>query len=161
MFITLACTQVTDEGRERVKVIKELLDLHERKEIEIIASTMAMVEFRPYQGGQAHDPVLARFVDNLFNSADILLYGLTPQIALLARKLGEENPAITPVDAAHIATAVFAKADVLFTFDGDVKLQRRRPKHMIANTGKFGTPPLKISAPYVDFGPLFDPKPAE
>ncbi len=159
MFITLAFQQVTDEGCKRVKVIKELLDLHEQKKIEIVVSTMAIVEFRPYQGAQAHNPALARIVDDLFNSTDILLYGLTPQIAMLAREIGEMHPAILPADAVHIATAIFAKADVLFTFDGGGK--RRRPKGMIANSGKIGAPTLKISPPYVDFGPLLDPRPAE
>lgn len=149
MFISLATN--VDEGR--VKIIKELLDLHEKKQIEIIVSTMAIVEFRPYQGQAPHTET-AKIVDDLFNSTDILLYGLTPDIASMARDIGEKHPALTPTDTIHIATAIVAKADVLFTFDGGGK--RRRQKSMILNTGKFGTPSLKISEPYVDLGPMFD-----
>lgn len=155
MFITLASQQVTVEGCKRLKVIKELLGLHDQKNIEIIVSTMVIAEFRPYSHGASPDPALAQIVDDLFNSTDILLYGLTPGIAAMAREIGEKNRNITPTDAVHIATAVFADADVLFTFDGGGK--RRKQKHMIANSEKFGTPPLKISAPYVDLGgPLFN-----
>lgn len=154
MFITLVTRQETKEGHKRVEKIQELLGLHEQKKIEIAISTMAIVEFRPYQEGVPHDPAAAKIVDDLFNSTDILLYGLTPGIAAMARDIGEKHPAITPTDAIHIATAIVANADVLFTFDGVGK--RRRPKSMIANTGKIGNPPLKISEPYVDLGPLLD-----
>jgi predicted nucleic acid-binding protein len=157
MFISLVTKPKTDEGSKRVEKIKELLALHEQKKIEIVVSTMAIVEFRPYQDQASHDPALVQFVDALFNSTDIELYGLTPGIAALAREIGEKQHALTPTDTIHIATAVIAKADVLFTFDGDGKIgKRRRQKEMIANDGKFGTPPLKISAPYVDFGPMFE-----
>ena len=157
MFISLATKPANDEARKRVEIIKELLDLHKQKQIEIVVSTMAIVEFRPYQEQAQHDPELAKFVDNLFNSTDILLYGLTPAIAAMARDLGERNPSLTPVDTVHIATAIVAKADVLFTFDGAGK--KRKPKYMIANSEKFGTPPLMISAPFVDFGPLMNRQP--
>jgi hypothetical protein len=90
-------------------------------------------------------------------STDIFLYDVTPGIAAMAREIGEKQHALTPTDTVHIATAIFAKADVLFTFDGDGKIgKRRRQKEMIANTGEFGTPPLRISTPFVDLGPLLD-----
>jgi len=150
MFISL----VTNVDPERVRTIKELLNLHEQQRIEIVVSTMAIVEFRPYQAGMSIDAAAAKAVDDLFNSTDILLYSLTPDIALMAREIGEKHPSINPTDSIHIATAIVAKADVLFTFDGGGK--KRRPRHMIANTGRIGTPPLKISEPFVDFGPLID-----
>jgi len=154
MFISLATKQTTDERRKRVEKIKELLALHEQKKIEIAISTMAIVEFRPYQDAASHDPANVKRIEELFNSTDITLYDLTPGIAAMAREIGEKNHALTPTDSIHIATAIFAKADVLFTFDGVGK--RRRQKDMIANTEKFGNPPLKISEPYVDLGPLID-----
>lgn len=154
MFITFVTEQTTEEGRERVEKIKELLALHEQKKIELVVSTMAIVEFRPYQEGVLYDPEAAKIVDGLFNSTDIDPYALTPGIAAMAREIGEKHPKLTPTDAIHIATAIVAKADVLFTFDGGGK--RRRPKQMITNSGKIGTPPLKISEPYVDLGPLVD-----
>ncbi len=154
MFISLATKQTTEEGHERVEKIKALLTLHEQKKIELVISTMAIVEFRPYQDGVAHDPATAKIVDDLFNSTDIALYGLTPGIAAMAREIGEKHPRLTPTDTIHIATAVIANVDVLFTFDGGGK--RRRPKQMITNSGKIGNPPLKIAEPYVDLGPMFD-----
>ncbi len=155
MFISLA----TDIDEDRVKTIKELLALHEKGQIEIVASAMAIAEFRPYQGQAAHTET-AKVVDDLFNSTDIFLYAVTPDIASLARDIGEKHPALTPTDAIHIATAITAKADVLFTFDGAGKIgKRRRQKEMIANTGRIGHPPLKISEPYVDLGPIFDEQP--
>lgn len=35
----------------------------------------------------------------------------------MARDIGEKNPSLTPADTVHIATAIVAKADVLFTLD--------------------------------------------
>ena len=159
MFISLATEPANEEAHRRVEIIKELLGLFEQKKIEIVVSTMAIVEFRPYQEQSPHDPGLATFVDNLFNSTDILLYGLTPAIAAMARDIGEKNPSLTPADTVHIATAIVAKADVLFIFDGAGK--RRKPKHMIANSERFGTPPLMIAEPFVDFGPLMKKQPAD
>ncbi len=157
MFITLATKQSTEEGRKRVETINELLSLFEKKQIEIVMSTMAIVEFRPYPERELHDPTTATIVDDLFNSTDIFPYAVTPDIAAMAREIGEKHHRLTPTDTIHIATAIVAKADVLFTFDGAKKIgNRRRQKDMIMNSGKIGTPPMKIAEPFVDLGPMFD-----
>jgi len=60
------------------------------------------------------------------------------------------------MDSLHIASAIHAKADVLFTLDGvrDSK-GRRRNRDLTEFSGKIGNPPLTIEGPFIDIGPLF------
>jgi len=78
---------------------------------------------------------------------------LTPSIAEQAQKMGKEFPALSPFDCVHIATAIAAEAKVLFTFDGAGK--RRRQTRMIEYSGKIGNPPILITTPLIDWGPLY------
>ena len=57
-------------------------------------------------------------------------------------------------DAIHVATALEAKADVLFTYDG---LKKDAPiSGLLRLNGQMGNPPLRIEVPRVRLGPLFD-----
>lgn len=92
----------------------------------------------------------------LFESDRIDLWAVTPHIAAEAARIGYENPSVTPTDCVHIATAIEATADVLFTFDGSGTTKRRKQGAMIALSGSVGDPPLRIREPSVSHGPLFD-----
>jgi hypothetical protein len=82
----------------------------------------------------------------------VLVYRvLTDRTALSAADIGNTYPSLTPGDCVHIATAIEARADVLFTYDGAG--QRRRPNEMLRYDTLIGTPPLRIMEP-------FDPWPA-
>ena len=45
---------------------------------------------------------------------------LTPRIAERAAEIGDTFPRLLPPDCVHIATAIEAEADVLFTYEGRV-----------------------------------------
>ena len=97
------------------------------------------------------DDTERRRVADLFAS-DVLVYRvLTDRTALSAADIGNTYPSLTPGDCVHIATAIEARADVLFTYDGAG--QRRRPNEMLRYDTMIGTPPLRIMEP-------FDPWPA-
>lgn len=162
VFISLLTAQVP----ERVKVIRALLDNHKEGKFQIVLSTFAIAEVRKFrvpgatgpvpgeEGGEATAPVdevEQRRIADLFAS-DVLVYrALTDRTALLAADIGNTYPSLLPGDCVHIATALDAKADVLFTYDGAG--QRRRPDEMLRYDKKIGSPPLRIMEP-------FDPWPA-
>jgi predicted nucleic acid-binding protein len=161
VFISL----LTDQVPERVKVIRALLDHHKEGRLQIVVSTFAIAEVRAFRvpgsvgpaRGQEGSEATASFdeaerqrVADLFAS-DLLVYrALTDRTALSAAEIGNTYPSLLPGDCAHIATAIEAKADVLFTYDGG---QRRRPDTMLRYDKMIGTPPLRIMEP-------FDPWPA-
>lgn len=102
----------------------------------------------------AYHPEHLRRVRNLFNSLELEIRVLTPRIAERAAETGDTFPRLLPADCVHIATAIEAGADVLFTYDGAG--QRRRPADMIRYDRRIGDG-LRIMQPFVPTGPLFDP----
>jgi hypothetical protein len=52
---------------------------------------------------------------------------------------------LKPVDAIHLACAIHAKVDELFTYDGD-----GREKGLLDLDNKVGIPPLKVKYPHFD-----------
>jgi predicted nucleic acid-binding protein len=151
MFISL----LTGSDPDRVQVIRELLDLNRRGAIRIVASTFTIAEVRPHPNDRGLPLDEFETAQQLFESDRLDLWVLTPRIAAAAARLGFENPSVTPTDCVHIATAIEAKAGVLFTFDG-AGTKRRKPGAMIALSGLVGDPPLRIREPIVTHGPLFD-----
>ena len=164
LFISyLTATEV-----DRVEIIQGLLDQHERSGIEIIISSFAIAEVRsiPVEGATtptddegavetvAYHPDHLRRVMNLFNSLELEIRVLTPRIAERAAEIGDRFPRLLPPDCVHIATAIEAEADVLFTYDGAG--QRRRPGAMLRYDWRIGDG-LRIMEPFVPTGPLFDP----
>ena len=93
-------------------------------------------------------------LEHLFNSLELEIRVLTPRIAERAAEIGDTFPRLLPADCVHIATAIEAGADVLFTYDGAG--QRRRPADMIRYDRRIGDG-LRIMQPFVPTGPLFDP----
>ncbi len=169
MFISL----LTAKEPERVRTILGLLDQHDKNGITIIVSTMVVAEVRriPRPGAKGpapaeednvvttpYDPKYLDQVRELFKSPDLDYRVPTPSIVELARDIGDQFPKLLPVDCVHIATALEAKADVLFTWDG-AGVQRRRPDAMLRYDKRIGNPPLRIMEPFVPSGEMFDPKP--
>ena len=164
LFVSyLAGTEV-----DRVEIIQGLLEQYERGGIEIIISTFAIAEVRsiPVEGATTppndegavetveYHPEHLQRVRNLFKSLELEIRVLTPRIAERAAEIGDTFPRLLPADCVHIATAIEAEADVLFTYDGVG--QRRRPADMIRYDQRIGDG-LRIMQPFVPTGPLFDP----
>lgn len=164
LFISyLAGTEI-----DRVETIQALLEQHERSGIEIIVSSFAIAEVRriavegattPHNDEGAVETVVyhpdhLRRVRNLFISLELEIRVLTPRIAERAAEIGDTFPRLLPPDCVHIATAIEAEADVLFTYDGAG--QRRRPGAMLRYDRRMGNG-LRIMKPFVPTGPFFDP----
>lgn len=152
----------------RVDTIHRLLEQHERNGTEIIISSFVIAEVRrigvadattpPDDEGAvetvAYHPEHLRRVRSLFNSLELEIRVLTPRIAERAAEIGDTFPRLLPPDCVHIATAIEAEADVLFTYDGAG--QRRRTGAMLRYDRRVGDG-LRIMQPFVPTGPLFDP----
>ncbi len=155
LFISLLIKE-----KDRATTIEKLLDRQERGHLVITISTLVIAEVRPDELNPDLDPMQYKRIQELFNSDRLDYRAVTPAIAERAREIGVQHPKLLPPDCIHIATALAAKAAVLFTFDG-VGPKRRRPGEMVRFNGLFGNPPLKICAPYVEEGPLFDAQKAQ
>ena len=164
LFVSyLAGTEV-----DRVEIIQGLLEQYERGGIEIIISTFAIAEVRsiPVEGATTppndegavetveYHPEHLQRVRNLFKSLELEIRVLTPRIAERAAEIGDTFPRLLPADCVHIATAIEAGVDVLFTYDGAG--QRRRPADMLRYDRRIGDG-LRIMQPFVPTGLLFDP----
>jgi predicted nucleic acid-binding protein len=152
MFISL----LTGKDPTRVAVIKELCELEADESIRIVTSTFSRAEVRPHSGYADFDADQVKSVEAILNSGRVDWRPVTPFIAEEAMRIGQSHPDLLPADCVHIASAVAAKASVLFTFDGE-GAKRRKPSKMLHWDDKIGTPPLRIHEPFVPKGPLFDP----
>ena len=165
---SLFLSYLTGTETERVEVIQGLLEQYERNGIEIIISSFAIAEVRsiPVVGATtppddegavetvAYDPQHLRQVRDIFTSPQLEIRVLTPRIAERAAEIGDTFPRLLPPDCVHIATAIEAGADVLFTYDGVG--QRRRTGAMLRYDRRIGDS-LRIMEPFIPTGPLFDP----
>ena len=118
----------------------------------VVGSTLILTEVRP---SRSATPETERVISALFD-ADwpfLQFYAVTRSIALLARNLAMEHQGLTNPDAIHIATALFARADVLYTFDGARESQQRRSGGLLRLDGRCGNPPLRIEEPKMDEEP--------
>jgi predicted nucleic acid-binding protein len=157
MFITL----VMGVEADRCDVIRSLLASYDEQKLQIVVSTFAIAEVRSYrkpdtpgpepgaEGSAATLPVVAEpaeVVRRMFESDQLIIRAVTPRIADMAADLGNRYPDLLPGDCVHIATAMDADVDVLFTYDGVGR--RRRPNSMLRYDGKIGDPPLSIKEPW-------------
>ena len=121
MFISL----LNGENQDRVKIIRDLLQLNKNGALRIATSTFTIAEVRPHANDRGLPIDEFETALQLFESDRLELWTVTEKIAAEAARIGFENPSVTPTDAIHIATAIAAKADVLFTFDGGGTKRRR------------------------------------
>ncbi len=152
MFISL----LTGKHPQRVATIQELCDREEKGNLTIVTSTFTRAEVRPHPRYEGFDADQVKKVEALLNSGRIDWRPVTPFIAKEAARLGQDHPDLLPADCVHIATALEAKADILFTFDGE-NAGRRRPEKMLYYDDTLGTPTLRIYKPFAPMGPMMDP----
>ena len=161
---------VTDQDEARASIVEGLLEGYDHSGIEIVISSLVIAEVRsvprPGVGTPADEqstpvqpisPEQAQRVRTMFESDQLELRVLTPRIAQRAADIGNEYPRLLPPDCVHIATALEADVDVLFTWDGGGR--RRRPGDMLRYDGRIDG--LAIREPFVPLGPMFDPRPAD
>jgi hypothetical protein len=127
-----------------------------RPAITILVSPIVIAEVRPHERYEADRS--SRIEEMFeFDRPYMESFATTTTIARLAREIGLDQPGLTVLDTLHVATAIIAKADVLFTYDGDKeKGRRRRSGDLLKYDGLLGRPPLKIQVPWVYSGPMDD-----
>lgn len=116
-----------------------VLALCERREAEIVTSTLTIAEVLMLRPKDALPRERRDKVRSLFAKEYIHTVPLIRRIAEAAQDLYWDY-GIAPKDAAHVATAIAARAEVLNTFD----------KGLIGKSGQIGSPPLQIAQPFVD-----------
>ncbi len=83
----------------------------EAHRITIVMSTLVLAEFAP------QDPDVNNLVDRYLQRSSFILVNLSRAIAVRAKTLVEKYSGLRGADAVHIATALYAGADVFHTTD--------------------------------------------
>jgi predicted nucleic acid-binding protein len=97
-----------------------------------------------------------KMILEFFENPFISVRPLDRQIGEMACQFTCTHSPLTGSDAIHVATAIVAKVDALYTWD--VKKGRKR-RGLLIHDGKIGTPPLRIQTPPDPRqGTLFDEK---
>ena len=101
------------------------------------------VEIEPGVSPLPMPPKVEEQIATLFDEPYVVLIPLDPARAQEARDLRRRVPWLKTADAIHVASAVYAQADVLHTFDG----AGGQPRRMLQLDGMVGNPPLAIMVP--------------
>lgn len=107
---------IRDE-KNRGAIVRQVLDAAEKEQIQIVASTFVAAEVIRMKGESAPlSPDRESKIEAILRSDRILWVELDLTLALEARKLSRTH-GLKPGDAVHLASAMRAKADVLFRYD--------------------------------------------
>ncbi|MEA5553784.1 PIN domain-containing protein [Anabaena cylindrica UHCC 0172] len=125
---------------DKIKECLSVMKAAKAGEVIIVTSALTFIEVIRLERGK---PKLSKDVEekirSFFRHEWIYVYELDRIIGELARDLMWQHESLKPKDAAHVATAIKAKVDVLETFDeGLIKL-----------SGTIGEPLLRITRPYL------------
>jgi predicted nucleic acid-binding protein len=139
-------------GSQRSRTFKELVNIARAGQSVILLSNIVLAEVRPKKAKNGeHRELLEELLE--FSRPFVQFYAVSRSIALRAREVGGKHALSIP-DAIHIATALEAKADVLFTYDG---LRSGKVNNGLLGLNLVvGNPLLRIEIPRVKRGPLFD-----
>ena len=154
VFITIISNLETQEAVEdRINCQLFLRDAM-NGESEILTSALTRVEVLHAEENSGR-PIPQDIKDKiiaLFDEPYITSILLDPARASEAQSLRWDYPWLQTADAIHIASAIYAKVDVMHTYDG-----RRHPNRRILSLNQMvGNPPLTISVPLYE-GPLSMP----
>lgn len=127
------------EEPEKTALCGEVLNLCEQGKLKIATSTLAIAEVLMLRPKDALPKERRAKVESLFAKKYIHTIALTRRIAESARNLVWDH-GVDPKDAIHVASALFAKVDVLNTFDAK----------LIKLSGAIGNPSLVIEEPATD-----------
>ena len=124
----------------------------------IVVSTLVLAELRDRPD---YDSLRYRIIQDIFytNRHYVRVVTLTPRIAAEASTIGSNNPALSPADAVHVATAISEGVDALLTLDGRHEHGKRRKRDLLDYDRKIGNPPLAIVPPSIPPGTQLRMKP--
>ena len=120
-------------------------------EIEILTSSLTRVEVLDTEENEDR-PIPQHIRDRIaaiFEDPYITPILLDPARASEARDLRWNYPWLRTADAIHIASAIYAKVDVMHTYDG----RRVATRKILSLNNTVGNPPLTISVPLYE-GPM-------
>lgn len=114
-----------DASPRGIAVVKPFVDEARRRGERILTSSLSLTEvaFTKLEAeAQQLDPVVEPALDALFFDSDLVqLIPFDEDIALLARRLVRQTvpqpSRLKPIDAIHLASARFAGAEMIWTFD--------------------------------------------
>ena len=154
IFITLISNLMTQEAVEDRRNCELFFRDAMNGEIEILTSALTRVEvLHPEENAQRpipqniKDKIIALFDEPYITS--ILLDSARASEAQIFRW---DYPWLQTADAIHIASAIYAKVDVMHTYDG----RRQQNRRILSLNQLVGNPPLTISVPLYE-GPLSMP----
>lgn len=128
--------------KDRYAACRHAHDLAVAGELAIVTSTVTLSELsRVHAEGVVDDEMSRKILDFMENDF-VHLRPADRTVGEQAHQYAREQN-LMPLDAIHVATAVLAGTEVLYTYDG---IKKRR-KGLIRHSGRFGTPPLEIMPP--------------
>jgi predicted nucleic acid-binding protein len=130
-----------EEGR--VESCRQVLKAAEAKELKIVTSAMTIAEVVRVKGME-RIPRVETILKEFFEHEFLIVVSVDRSVATKARQLMYEFPALKPMDAIHLATAIKGKVFEMQTYDGG----------LLNLSGKIGVPPLSIRQPSLPNPPL-------
>ena len=145
-WISLISNLATQEAIERRSNLELFLQEAMDGKAQLFISTVTMVEVvRTESVGLPSAVVPAEIrqrITDIFEEPYVTLIPLDPARAAEARALRWQYPWLRTMDAIELASAVFARVDMMHTYDGS-----GNRRGLISLDGLVGTPPLRIQIP--------------
>jgi predicted nucleic acid-binding protein len=146
VFVTLLSKQKETGWLKRQEVCKSCMQQAINGDIEIYISTMTIVEVNKTTESTSPIPKsVQETITKLMNQPFIKVIPADLARAFEAREHIWEYSWLKPVDAMHLACALYAKVDEMFTYDG-----LGSQKGLLDLNELIGTPKLKIKHPHFD-----------
>ncbi|MGH7813130.1 MAG: type II toxin-antitoxin system VapC family toxin [Candidatus Binataceae bacterium] len=145
-----------DDPNPKSRVFLRLISDAESGLIRVALSYVVLAEVRPKRRNKASDKKIEQLLES--DRPFLQWFPVTRAIAARARRIGAAY-SLETADALHIATAIEAKAAVVFTYDGDHA--DKKDDGLLAMNGKIADPSLpghahvKIEIPSYDDGEMF------
>jgi len=115
-YLDACCYIDWAEGKFSHAAVETWLAAARGRHVRIFASTVTFAEARGHGNGP-HDAAAEQKIRALLQEPYVSLVDVTRRIGLIARDISIERPRIKGMDAVHMATAVFAEAEVFLSRD--------------------------------------------
>ena len=131
---------VFNKEKDRLDKCVAVLNAAEAGELKIITSSNTLAEVVRVKGEPRIGPGQEAILYDFFQNDFIIFVNVEWFVGTQARRLIHDFPALKPMDAIHLATALRAKVAEMHTYDDDLC-------HL---SGKVGVPPLSIRTPSLE-----------
>lgn len=114
-YLDACCYIDWAEGKHSCATVETWLHAARKRQMQIIASTAMFAEARGTGNHGQQDADGEQRIRQLLQEPYVTLVDVTRRIGLLARRISIERPRIKGMDALHLATAVYAEAEVFLS----------------------------------------------